>query len=52
MEGSLGGELRDPNIESKNPKPDRRARPRTEGVMGRIENITYAILRKHLDKPA
>ena len=54
MEGSLGGEFRgrDPNIESKNPKQDRRARPRTEGVMGRIEDITYAILRKHLDKPA
>ncbi|HXY49416.1 MAG TPA: hypothetical protein VEI01_08195 [Terriglobales bacterium] len=56
MEGSLGGEFRgrEPNIESKNPEQDRdrRARPRSEGVMGRIEDITYAILRKHFDKPA
>ena len=54
MEGSLVGEFRDrkPDIESRNPEQDRRAHPRSEGVMGRIEDITYAILRKHLDKPA
>ena len=54
MEGSLGGEFRarKPDTETKSPEQDRRARPRSEGVMGRIEDITYAILRKHLDKPA
>jgi len=54
MESSLVGEFRgrEPGIESKTPEQDRRARPRSEGVIGRIEDITYAILRKHLDKSA
>lgn len=41
-----------PESKSKIEEQDRRARPRSEGVMGRIEDITYAVLRKHLGQSA
>ena len=31
---------------------ERRSQPRAEGVLARIEDATYAILRKHEKKPA
>jgi len=33
-------------------KQDRRTQPRKEGVLGQIEDATYAILRKHENKSA
>jgi hypothetical protein len=35
-----------------NQKPDRRAQPRSETTLSRIEDATYAVLRRHEKKPA
>ena len=54
MESSRAGEFprKKSDLEPKTQEHDRRARPRSEGVIGRIEDITYEILRKHLDRSA
>ena len=39
-------------ISSSTQKQDRRTQQRKEGVLGQIEDATYAILRKHENKPA
>jgi hypothetical protein len=38
-------------IPSTNQKQERRAQTRRDGVLGKIEDATYAILRKHENKP-
>ena len=35
-----------------NPERDRRTQPRSETTLSRIEDATYAVLRKHEKKPA
>ena len=39
-------------IPSATQKQERRTQPRKEGVLGQIEDATYAILRKHENKSA
>ena len=39
-------------ISSSPQKQERRTQPRREGVLSQIEDATYAILRKHENKPA
>jgi hypothetical protein len=43
---------RPPEISSQTKQPERRAQARKEGVLGQIEDATYAILRKHENKSA
>jgi hypothetical protein len=53
MESSPAGDFprKKPDLDLKTDEQERRARPRSEGILGRIEDITYAVLRKH-DKSA
>jgi hypothetical protein len=53
MESSPAGKFprKKPDIDPNAEEYDRRTRPRSEGIIGRIEDITYAVLRKH-DKSA
>jgi hypothetical protein len=39
-------------ISSSTQQPERRSQARKEGVLGQIEDATYAILRKHENKSA
>ena len=54
MEDSRAGEFprKKSDADPKTEDHERRVRPRSEGVIGRIEDITYAVLRKHLGRPA
>ena len=40
------------HLPPQNAQPERRAQPRSAGVLGRIEDTTYAILRRHQKKSA
>jgi hypothetical protein len=44
--------LRTFDIQPPTPEHERRSQPRPEGVLAKIEDATYAILRKHEKKPA
>lgn len=39
-------------VQAQQPERERRAQPRNETVLSRIEDATYAILRKHEQKSA
>jgi hypothetical protein len=39
-------------VDTQTPTKERRTQPRSETVLSRIEDATYAILRKHEKKPA
>lgn len=39
-------------VQAQQPERERRAQPRSETVLSRIEDATYAILRKHEKKSA
>jgi len=41
----------DPKPETSSDREDRRTRRRDEGAISRIEDITYAVLRKHKPQP-